>query len=58
MSPEIQETVETWTFDMPNPSPKSSNFNVSPHFSKLVEVLQCSETQDDSFRGLIIGQSN
>ena len=52
--PELQEVVESWTFDMPNPSPKSSNFNVTPHFSKLVDILQNCETQNPSFRGLVM----
>lgn len=57
ISPAIREFIENWTFDMPNPSPLSTNYNVSPQFSKLVEVLQSCETQDASFRGIIIGLS-
>lgn len=55
MPTSMKELVESWTFDMPNPNPLSSNYNVSPQFTKLVEVLQACETHDDTFRGIIIG---
>ena len=55
---QVQEFVDKWTFDMPNPSPKSSNYNVTPHFSKLVEILQSCETQDLAFRGVIMSASS
>ncbi|PSR73594.1 hypothetical protein PHLCEN_2v10513 [Hermanssonia centrifuga] len=52
--PTIRQFIETWNFDMPNPSPLSHCYNVTHKFSKLVDVLQSCETQDDSFRGLIL----
>lgn len=55
MNPKIREVIESWTFDMPNASPLSSNYNVCPQFSRLVDVLQSCETQDTSFRSVIIG---
>ncbi|KAJ3544007.1 hypothetical protein NM688_g5792 [Phlebia brevispora] len=54
MNPKIREVIESWTFDMPNASPLSSNYNVCPQFSRLVDVLQSCETQHTSFRGVII----
>ncbi len=53
--PTIRQFIETWNFDMPNPSPLSHCYNVTHKFTKLVDVLQSCETQDDSFRGLILG---
>ncbi|KAF8138575.1 hypothetical protein EV363DRAFT_1394017 [Boletus edulis] len=51
---EIRNLVENWDFSMPNTNPSSRGFNVTPKFSRLVQVLRAYEPCGDDFRGIIL----
>lgn len=40
---------------MPNLDFSSREFNVTPKFAKLVQILKACEPQGDVFRGIIFG---
>jgi endoribonuclease Dicer len=53
---EIRNLVENWDFSMPNTNPSSRGFNVTPKFSRLIQVLRAYEPCGDAFRGIILGE--
>lgn len=53
---EIRSLVENWDFSMPNTNPSSRGFNVTPKFSRLIQVLRAYEPCGDDFRGIILGE--
>lgn len=53
---EIRNLIENWNFSMPNPNPSSRGFNLSPKFSRLIQVLKAYEPCGDDFRGIILGE--
>jgi endoribonuclease Dicer len=53
----VKNTVKNWIFTMPNLDYTSRGYNVTPKFAKLVQILKACEPQGDSFRGLILGNS-
>lgn len=55
--PQMLQIIENWKFDMPNSNPASSGYNVTPQFTKLVEILRSCEMNNNYFRGIVIGAS-
>ena len=53
---EIWNLVENWDFSMPNANTSSRGFNVTPKFSRLIQVLRAYEGCGDDFRGVILGE--
>lgn len=53
---EIRHLVENWDFSMPNANPSTRGFNVTPKFSRLIQVLRAYEPCGDDFRGIILGE--
>ncbi|KAF8558886.1 ribonuclease III [Imleria badia] len=49
----IRNLIENWEFSMPNANPSSRGFNVTPKFSRLIQVLRAYEPCGDDFRGII-----
>lgn len=52
----IRNLIENWDFSMPNANPSSRGFNVTPKFSRLVQVLRAYAPCGDNFRGIILGE--
>ncbi|KAF9452469.1 ribonuclease III [Macrolepiota fuliginosa MF-IS2] len=57
-SPEVRARViiKHWPFKLPNLDVTSRNLNVSPKFTRLVELLETYQSYGDSFRGIIFVQ--
>lgn len=51
-----KKVVERWTFDMPDANSTSRWCNVSPQFTKLLDVLRSCDMEKDSFCGIIHGE--
>lgn len=51
----FRDTIKNWRFAMPNLDFSSREFNVTPKFAKLVQILKACEPQGDVFRGIIFG---
>lgn len=56
--PKMLQIIENWNFNMPNSNPASSGYNVTPQFTKLVEILRSCEMDNNCFRGIVIGVSH
>ncbi|KAF9247216.1 hypothetical protein BU15DRAFT_39362 [Melanogaster broomeanus] len=53
---DIRDLVKNWVFSMPNANLSSRGYNVTPKFSKLIQVLKACEAYGDDFRGIIFVQ--
>ena len=53
---EIWNLIENWDFSMPNANPSSRGFNLSPKFSRLIQLLRAYGPCGDDFRGIILGE--
>ena len=53
---EIRNLIENWDFSMPNTNPSSRGFNITPKFSRLIQVLRAYGPCEDDFRGVILGE--
>lgn len=53
---EIQNLIENWDFSMPNANPSSRGFNLSPKFSRLIQLLRVYGPCGDDFRGIVLGE--
>ncbi|KAF9226467.1 hypothetical protein BS17DRAFT_775670 [Gyrodon lividus] len=53
---DIRELIKNWVFSMPNANPSSRGFNVTPKFSKLIQVLKACRPYGNYFRGIIFVQ--
>ncbi|KIJ20171.1 hypothetical protein PAXINDRAFT_126718 [Paxillus involutus ATCC 200175] len=53
---DIRDLIKNWVFTMPNANPSSRGFNVTPKFSRLIQVLKACEPHGDNFRGIIFVQ--
>ncbi|KAF7966789.1 hypothetical protein HWV62_36991 [Athelia sp. TMB] len=53
----LLETIRNWSFEVPNLDSDSWDFNVTPKFAKLVQVLQSCRPNENAFRGIVFGQS-
>lgn len=51
----ICESIKSWPMPVPNFDPSSPEFNVTPKFAKLVQVLKSCRSQDEAFRCIIFG---
>lgn len=52
---EIQNLIGNWDFSMPNGNPSSRGFNLTPKFSRLIQLLRAYGPYADDFRGIILG---
>jgi endoribonuclease Dicer len=53
---DIRDIIKNWAFTMPNLDSTSREFNVTPKFSKLVEILQSCKPSGEAFRGIVFGE--
>ena len=51
----IITTIKNYMFTMPNLDPASRQFNVTPKFVKLVQILKACQPEGNTFRGIIFG---
>lgn len=51
----VRDVIKDWSFAMPNLDRSSRGFNVSPKFTKLMQVLKACEPQGEAFRGIVFG---
>ena len=52
----IRDVIKNWMFTMPNLDTSSRGFNVTPKFSRLVQILRSCEPYGGAFRGIVFGQ--
>jgi endoribonuclease Dicer len=51
----IYDLLKNWPFSMPNFDSSSRGYNVTPKFSRLVQILKSCESYGETFRGIVFG---
>ena len=52
----IRRTIKNWVYAMPNLDSSSKGYNVTPKFSRLVQILDSCKPYGESFRGIVFGK--
>jgi endoribonuclease Dicer len=52
----IRGTIKNWVYAMPNLDSSSKGYNVTPKFSRLVQILDSCKPYGETFRGIVFGE--
>jgi endoribonuclease Dicer len=52
----IRGTIKNWVYAMPNLDSSSKGYNVTPKFSRLVQILDSCKPYGETFRGIVFGK--